>query len=235
MDQPTLQQIKDAYQKKGYAYFTGAKPYNLNIWGLRKQYGQIDHFDDLLGISYVDDKGVEKMIIHKATVDPGKYYLLNKLGNPKGTFILAPGQYRGCWQTGLHGKTQYPALVQRPGYRDFKGWRDDILNGQIDRKLDVNGHFFNDVLGLNMHRSNTSYAALVGEYSAGCQVRQYNSSHISIMNLIQKALLHFSDSFSYTLFDEEEVFPIAFSGSVTRSGTSVTSQKKWPEDYVNMR
>ncbi|MBK9151104.1 MAG: hypothetical protein IPM26_08915 [Saprospiraceae bacterium] len=166
MNKPTLQQIKDAYQRKGYTYFNGSIPYNLNLWGIRKQFGEIDHFDDLLGVSYSDENGQEIILIHKATVDPGKFYLLNRLGNPKGTFILAPGQYISCWQTGLHGKSKYSALVQRPGYKDFKGWRDDILNGQIDRKLDGNGQFFRDVQGLNMHRSNTSFAAFVGEYSA---------------------------------------------------------------------
>ena len=41
---PSIQQIKDAYQKKDYTYFTSSKPYNLNIWGIRKQYGEINKF-----------------------------------------------------------------------------------------------------------------------------------------------------------------------------------------------
>ena len=51
MNQPTLQQIKAAYSSKGYEYFESTKPYNLNLWGIRKQYGEIDKFEDLLGIS----------------------------------------------------------------------------------------------------------------------------------------------------------------------------------------
>jgi hypothetical protein len=230
MDQPTLQQIKDAFLKKGYQYFSGSKPYNLNIWGIRKQFGQIDLFDDCLGISYIDEDGIEQMMVHKATCDPGKYYMLTKLGNPNGTFILAPGQYIGCWKTGKHGKTKYNALVQKNNYKGFNGWRDNILDGQLQRKLDVSGNYFKDVQGLNMHRSSSSYSTIVGEFSAGCQVRQYNVSHLKVWDLIQKALIHFPDSFSYTLFDEDDVFGVP-APLTTRGGTSI-SPKKWPEDYI---
>lgn len=229
MNQPTLEQIKAAYSSKGYEYFEGSKPYNLNLWGIRKQYGEIDKFDDLLGISFKDETGKEIMLIHKATVDPGRYYMATKLGNPNGTFILAPGQYRSCWKTGEHGKTDYFALVQMPGYKGFDGWRDNLLDGKLQRRLDKDGKYFKDVQGLNMHRSSSSLEALVGVYSAGCQVRQENKSHLTVMNVIQKALKYFPDKFSYTLFDEEEVFGVP-SGGLTRGGKSTV--KKWPEDYV---
>jgi len=237
---PTLQQIKDAFQKKGYNYFTGSNPYNLNIWGIRKQYGQIDLFDDFLGISYVDEGGIEQMICHKATVDPGKYYLKDKTINPNGTFILVPGQYLGCWQSGLHNvnkPSKYSALIQKNGYKGFNGWRDNNKNGKIDRNLNSNGKYFNDVTGLNMHRSSSSFATIVGPYSAACQVRQHNKSHLSVMDIIQKSLHYFSDSFSYTLFDEEDVYGVpnlVNTKSATRGGNSETALKKWPEDYVNV-
>ncbi|MGB4957929.1 MAG: hypothetical protein WBO36_00565 [Saprospiraceae bacterium] len=234
MNTPTYDQILKAYNNKGYTYFGGTVPYNLNIWGIRKQFGNIDLFDDVLGISYLDETGTEKIYMHQSTVDPGKYYLVTKLGNPNGTFILAPGQYRGCWHTGQHGKTKYAALVQKPGYGLFKGWRDKVLNGRLDRLLDQNGDFFQDVVGLNMHRSNTSYAALVGQYSAGCQVRQYHSSHLRVMEIVQRSLKDFPDSFSYTLFDEEDVFPEVTSRDLTRSSGVQSAQKKWPDDYMNV-
>lgn len=233
MVNPILSQIKAAYQSKGYTYFGGTKPYNLNIWGIRKQFGVIDLFDDVLGISYVDEIGKEQMLLHKATCDPGKYYMLTKLGHPNGTFVLAPGQYLGCWKTGQHGKTDYLALVQKPDFGDFKGWRDNILDGQLQRRLTTDGIFFNDVKGLNMHRSNTSYAALVGEYSAGCQVRQYNVSHAKVMEIIKKSLAYFPDSFTYTFFDEEEVFGTP-QPLITRDGKSMPI-KKWPDDFINIK
>ncbi|MBK9256729.1 MAG: hypothetical protein IPM42_14680 [Saprospiraceae bacterium] len=233
----TLHLIKAAYAKKGYSYFTGSKPYNLNLWGVRKQYGDIDKFDDLIGLSYFDEGGNEQFFTHKATVDPGKYNLLEKTMHPLGTFILAPGQYRGCWRTGFHNAskpTKYPALVQKAGYTGFKGWRDNLLNGKIDRILDSNGQFFNNVTGLNMHRSSSSYATIVGKYSAACQVRQHNSSHLRVMEIIQKALQYYPDSFSYTLFDEEEVFPSTPVTRSTRDGSSSGVIKKWPEDFISV-
>ena len=230
---PTLSLIKKAYSRKGYVYFSGSKPYNVNLWGIRKRYGQIDFFDDYLGICYTDEFGKEKIYCHMATVDPGKYYLLTKKGHPNGTFILAPGQYRGCWKTGFHGKSRYEALVQKEGYGQFRGWRDNVLDGKIQRRLDEGGEFFTDVTGLNMHRSNTSFSALVGQYSAGCQVRKYYNSHIAIMAILNKAKEYFSDSFSYTLFDEEDVFPNVRTRVLVTGKTS--REPVWPDDFIEIQ
>ncbi|MEZ4910197.1 MAG: hypothetical protein R2774_04990 [Saprospiraceae bacterium] len=229
---PTYDIIKTAYANKGFTYFEGTTPYNLNLWGIRKQYGEIDLFDDLLGVSYLDESGQPRLYAHHATVDPGKYYLITKTGNHNGTFILAPGQYRGCWKTGNHGSSRYLALVQKPNYTGFKGWRDSILNGIIDRNLKTDGTFYTDVKGLNMHRSNTSYQSLVGRYSSGCQVRQCYGCHSIMMDIISKALHYFSNSFSYTLFEEEDVFPT--SNTTTRGNNSTQKIRKWPEDFIKI-
>jgi hypothetical protein len=203
---PTLIEIKAAYARKGYVYFPENSPYNVNIWGIRKRTNRVNLFDDLLGISCNDEHGHSIHLLHPATVDPGMYYLRDTLLNPAGTFILKPGQYRGCWQKGLH-KGVYPCLVQKPGYSSFLGWRDKRLNGIIERNLDANGHYFHDAQGIDMHRSSSNYADVVGPFSAGCQVRQVNSNHLQAMAIIDKSLALYGNSFSYTLFDEEEVFP----------------------------
>ncbi len=231
MNTPSLPQIKEAYSRMGYTYFKGSKPYDLNIWGIRKQFGEIDLFDDLIGVSYVDADGNERMLVHKATVDPGKYYLLTKLGNPDGTFILAPGQYRSCWEKRKHNG-KYLALCQKEDFRKFKGWRDNLLNGVLDRRLKEDGSFFTDASGLNMHRSSETFAQLVGRFSAACQVRQKNEEHKAVMKLVDKAIVNYGNGFSYTLFDEEEVFPEnAFSRK--RDGSIGTQKKKWPNDYIS--
>lgn len=228
---PTISEIKEAYARMGYVYFGGATPYNVNIWGIRKQTGNVDIFDDVLGITYMDDNDEEIILYHDATVDPGKYYLKNKLLNPKGTFILKPGQYRGCWCKGKH-KGKYKALVQKPNYTGFLGWRDNLLDGIIQRKKKSNGEYYDDVTGLNMHRSGESYSAVVGAHSAGCQVRKINAEHKAIMNIIDKSLKFFGNSFTYTLFDEIEVFPELAN---TRSADgNLVKVKKWPDDYMNI-
>jgi hypothetical protein len=232
MNIPNLPQIKEAYRSKGYTYFNGKKPYDLNLWGIRKQFGEINLFDDMLGVSYIDEHGDEHIIVHNATVDPGKYYLLTKLGNPDGTFILAPGQYRSCWERRKHNN-KYFALCQKSSYKKFKGWRDNLLDGVLERKAKEDGTFFTDVIGLNMHRSSETFAQLVGQFSAACQVRQVNEEHKTIMKLVDKAILNYGNGFTYTLFDEEEVFGAPVSNA-TRGGKQV-KVKRWPEDYVKIK
>ncbi len=229
--QPTLDQIKAAYAAKNYVYFPETTPYNVNIWGIRKRFGKTDLFDDVLGLSCGDENGRGIHLFHEATVDPGLFYLKNELLNPKGTFILKPGQDRGCWKKGEH-KGKYVALVQKDGYRNFLGWRDNRLNGVIERQLDANGNFYQDVTGLNMHRSGETLSNIIGKFSAGCQVRQVNARHKEIMAIIDKSLQWFGNSFSYTLFDEEEVFPEA--EMRTRSLTGEDAPV-WPDSFMKVQ
>lgn len=227
---PTFEQIKAAYANKGYTFFSEIKPYNLNIWGIRKLTDRVDVFDDVQGISCKDDNGNIIHLIHPATVDPGFWYLKNEKLNPNGTFILAPGQYLGCWEKAMHKK--HLALCQKDNYQKFKGWRDSKLDGVIQRKLTANGNFFMDVGGLDMHRSSETFASLVGKYSAGCQVRQVKTDHLKALELIDKAIALYGNSFSYTLFDETDVFPNAV---ITRSRSANGELTKvWPGDFIKV-
>jgi hypothetical protein len=230
---PSIQQIKDACTRKDYTYFKGRKPYDLNLWGIRKQFGAINLFDDLLGVTFIDSHGAEQIIVSPATVDPGKYYLLTQLGNPNGTFILAPGQYRGCWEKRKHNG-RYNALCEIQGYKKFNGWRDNLLNGVLERRTKPDGSFFTDVVGLNMHRSSETFSQLVGGHSAGCQVRQVNAEHLAIMKIVDKAIINYGNKFTYTLFDEEDVFP-ENGFTRKRDGSRGVAKKKWPEDFISVK
>lgn len=227
---PTLEQIKEAYAAKDYVFFPETTPYNVNIWGIRKRFGKTDLFDDVLGVSCGDENGKSIHLFHEATVDPGLFYLKNELLNPRGTFILKPGQYRGCWKKGEH-KGKYVALVQKDGYKNFLGWRDSRLDGEIQRMLDKNGNFYQDVTGLNMHRSGETLSNIIGRFSAGCQVRRENIKHKEIMAVIDKSLQRFGNSFSYTLFDEEEVFPEALIQTKSLTGEEVSV---WPDSFMKV-
>ena len=224
--QPTYENIKNAYKGKGFTFYSDTKPFNINLWGIRKQIGRVDVFDDLLGLSCKDENGEILHIFHTATVDPGLYYLQSELINPNGIFILKPGQYKACWEKGFH-KGKYIALVQKKGYTGFRGWRDKTMNGLIERTLDANGNYFSDVIGLNMHRSSLSFSEVVGKFSAGCQVRKINDEHKEIMKIIDKAINIYGNSFTYTLFDEEDIFPA--------SKSFKSKQKMWPVDYIKVQ
>ena len=88
------------FKEKGYAWFTKGN-YNLNIVGIRSNNNNkvTNQYDDILVVDYNTGNG-HKRVCYTITTEPGKYYMQN-LDNPKGTAILVPGQYRGCWQIGL--------------------------------------------------------------------------------------------------------------------------------------
>src|SRR5678816_2471514 len=104
-----------------------------------------DHFNDLIGVAYKDYFGNKQCLVFPGTTKPGMHYLKDELGNPKGTFIMAPGQYKDCWMAGIHAG-KYMAWVQS-GPNVFKGWRD--LN--LDGKLDMNGLLYSDCQGVDGH------------------------------------------------------------------------------------
>ena len=163
---------------------------------------------------------------------PENIIFLQRKGIQMAHFILAPGQYRGCWKTGFHGKSRYEALVQKEGYGQFRGWRDNVLDGKIQRRLDEGGEFFTDVTGLNMHRSNTSFSALVGQYSAGCQVRKYYNSHIAIMAILNKAKEYFSIH-SVTPYSTKKMFSKCQNKGFRNRKTS--REPVWLDDFIKIQ
>ena len=119
--------------------------------------------------------------------------------NAKGTAILAPGQYRGCWELGKH-KGQYKALVQK---KNIKVYRDNNRNDVYDmlcHKTDTG------VFGLNIHRSNEYRTSkYVDKYSAGCQVFANPKDFDAFIRLCEKQKQLYGNSFTYTLIDESDV------------------------------
>ena len=141
----SYQRLKKAIEMKGYKFFE-SDPYDVNIFGIRFGYEVVNEFNDIIGVAYKDDFGNEVCLAFKGTTKPGLYWLKNKLMNPQGTFIMKPGQYRGCWVAGLHGKTRYPALRQN-GKNQFLGWRDNDSDG----KFDIDGPIFDNPEYVNGH------------------------------------------------------------------------------------
>lgn len=184
-------------KEKGHAIFENdARPYNLNIIGIRGKNLELDKFGDQLLVSY---KYKGEWIDHsfKITTAPGSYYLINKLLNSKGAAILAPGQYRGIYGIRKHNG-KYDALCQTWG--PVKVFRD----GNRDRKFDLNPEkTFWGNYGINIHRSVLSGCAMkVGSHSAGCQVFSCASDFNFFMSLCVKSRNNFGNKFTYTLVDE---------------------------------
>lgn len=198
MEIPTLEQIKKIYEVKGYKLFDDGVPYNLNIGGIRTNDMRPNTFNDYEFCFYKDETGEEQFHVWEATTDPGLYYLMHPLYK-KGTAILAPGQYIGCWQVGLH-KGKYRALIQIGGevkvYRDAN--RDEKYN--YDEATAEWGYF-----GINDHRaSKYGIVNYVNRFSAGCQVIRDPNNFDELMTITSKSLNYFSNSFSYTLTIQDD-------------------------------
>lgn len=188
-----IETVKKAMQGQGYVIFESGD-YNLNIVGIRTNDNESNRFNDWLCLFYKVD-GHENFHIFPFTTDPGVYWRKNPM-NVKGTGIMAPGQYRGLWELGLH-QGRYGAFVQvKPAliYRDNNG----------DGKLDfTNPHW--DINGFNLHRANEEKrSTFVDKWSAGCQVVADPNDHDIAHALGEKSASIWGNSFTYTLLVEAD-------------------------------
>ncbi len=183
--------IEDVFIKKGYAFFDGDKPYNLNIFGIRCAV-DTNYFDDLICVAYKNDNLESIVEIFQGTTDPGKYWLEHPM-NSDGTAILCEGQYRSVYKIDKH-RSKYFALCQRLG--KVSVFRDDDKDTKHDLEPETiqTGYF-----GINIHKSNP-YVKYVDKYSAGCQVFRLDFDRL--MFLAFKSAEIYGNSFTYTLLDK---------------------------------
>lgn len=191
--------FKKLFEKKGYAFFTKGV-YNLNIIGIRANTNGIvtNKYDDVLVVDYNTNQG-HKRNIYTITTDPGKIYMNNPL-QLKGTAILVPGQYRGCYCIDKHNG-KYDAICQRLG--PVKVYRDGNKDNVYDLNPDTieSGYF-----GINIHRSNENWIRnTIDNYSAGCQVFNNPKEFKAFMDICKKARSNFGNKFTYTLIEEKDL------------------------------
>lgn len=193
----TYDWIQEAYAAKGYPFITTGK-YQPNYFGIRSKDMVVDEFNDIIGVAYLDSFGNRQCLTFQGTTKPGLYYLKNKLGNVKGTFIVQPGFHKDCWVPGLHND-KYSAMKQRAA-GVFSGWRDADSDGQ----LDMTGTIYTDASGVNGHTtSQLNEIEKVGAYSAGCQVIMDDKEHAVWYNVGARAWELYKKSFSYALFQQK--------------------------------
>ena len=193
----TTYNFEKLFKDKGYAWFTKGS-YNLNIIGVRSNNNKVtDKYDDILVVDYNTDNG-HKRVCYTITTEPGKYYMQN-LCNPKGAAILVPGQYRGCWQIGLHhGK--YKALCQCKAVKVYRDNNKDMIYNMTPKSIDKG------IFGINIHRSNkTCICDTIDKYSAGCQVFNDPVEFNAFMRLCETQRKLYGNTFTYTLINEEDM------------------------------
>lgn len=186
------------FNTKNYSYFTKGN-YNLNIIGIRSNNNNrvTNKFDDVLIVIYKDNNDIITRKCFDITTEPGKFYMNNPINN-KGTGILVPGQYKGCWEIGLH-QGKYKALVQR---KNVKVYRDNNKNDIYD----INPETIDEgVFGVNIHKAGNN-SVQVDKWSAACQVFANNTDFNHFIKLCTAQIDNKNGkTFTYTLLDEKEL------------------------------
>jgi hypothetical protein len=192
----TREQVEGAVKSKGYAWFEGAKDYDVNIVGVRNSStGQkvTNAFDDCITISYKID-GAWKFHCWPATTDPGKKGVL-EYKNAAGVARLVEGQYRGSHTLGLH-QGKYEALRQQ---KPVKVYRDPNRDLTFDETKIQEGIF-----GINIHKAGAD-STFVENWSEGCQVFKRAKDFEEFMAICRKAAAIHGKSFTYTLIESNDI------------------------------
>jgi len=201
MNIPTRQQIEAAVKAKGYKWFKNGD-YNLNIVGVRNgETGNevTNKFDDFLTLSYKVD-GEWNYHCFDATTDPGKHWVENVM-NEDGVAILKENQYRGSHKIGLH-QGKYEALRQQ---KPVQVYRDNDLDGNYDL---LEENIQEGIFGINIHRATKwegKKSTQIDKWSAGCQVIAANDDFRLFMEICNKAKDTWSNSFTYTLINTNDL------------------------------
>jgi hypothetical protein len=192
----TREQIEATVKAKSYAWFEGAKNYDVNIVGVRNSATGdkvTNVFDDIMTVSYKID-GEWKFHSWPCTTDPGKKGVM-EYHNVKGVARLVEGQYRGSHGIGLH-QGKYEALKQ---YKSVKVFRDADRNmTYAENKVDEG------IFGINIHKAGAD-STYVENWSEGCQVFKRVKDFEEFMTICRKARDIHGNSFTYTLIESADI------------------------------
>jgi len=196
------EQIETAVKAKGYKWFEDAsnKTYDVNIVGIRNNAPTVadkvtNVFDDLITISFKNEKGVWEFYCWNATTDPGKKGV-EKFTNKNGVARLVPNQYRGVWMIDKH-QGKYDALCQR--LDNVTVFRDANKNMTYDENVTDTGMF-----GINIHKAGQD-STWIDDWSHGCQVFKRVKDFDVFMKICKKAAKIHGNKFSYTLLESTDI------------------------------
>ena len=192
----TREQIEAAVKAKGYAWFEGAKDFDVNIVGVRNSAtGQAvtNVFDDTMTVSYKEG-GEWKFNQWSCTTDPGKIGV-KEYHNAAGVARLVEGQYRGSHTLGLH-QGKYEALKQA---KPVKVYRDANKDLTYDENKITEG-----IYGINIHKAGQD-STWVENWSEGCQVFKKSADFDAFMIICNKFKSKNSNSFTYTLIESSDI------------------------------
>jgi hypothetical protein len=192
----TKDQIEKAVKAKGYAWFEGAKDFDLNIVGVRNSATGnkvTNAFDDVITVSFKEN-GNWAYKEWANTTDPGTKGV-KEFHNAAGVARLVEGQYRGSHTLGLH-QGKYEALKQQ---KPVKVYRDANKDMTYDESKIQEGIF-----GINIHKAGVD-STFVENWSEGCQVFKRAADFEEFMTICRKAAKIHGASFTYTLIESKDI------------------------------
>ena len=203
--------ISKAMKKKGYFWDSGKNgAYKLNIVGIRNTTtgsAVTNRFDDLITVTYTNDKGKRKYFSWKATTEPGQKSLDNPWDSTKnkpeinppqvGTSILKPGQYKNSHIVRLHAN-KYQALGQSGKLTVFRDANKDSNYDKNPSSLQT-GYY-----GVNIHHAGDA-STIVDNWSAGCQVFANIADWNAFFAIVKKAKEVNGNKFTYTLLESKDI------------------------------
>ena len=187
--QDPIVRFKTIFDKKGYIFSD-----QLNIIGCRNKATNLvtNKFDDKMYLLYKDFAGKWVYKEWEITTDPGLYYVVNELLNPKGAGIMKEGQYVDTFAIDYH-QGKYLALCQR--WKPIIVYRDRNKNNVFEFENEESGMF-----GGNIHCAGPD-SILVDKWSAMCQVFKRKKDFEEFMSIISRFRIPFNNKFTYTLIN----------------------------------
>ena len=196
------EKIEQALKSKKYVWFNddSNKGFDVNIVSIRNSKpGKTvtNVFDDLITLSYKDEKGQWQYHEWVATTDPGKKSMLEwkKMGITGGCARIVEGQYRGSHMIGLH-QGKYEALRQQ---KPVKVYRDSDLDLEYDEDKITEG-----IYRINIHKAGQD-STWVNDWSAGCTVFKRVKDFDEFMKIVKKASKIHGNSFTYTIINSNDI------------------------------
>jgi hypothetical protein len=193
------EKIESSVKSKGYVYFDDAtnKGFDVNIIGVRNSStgNKVTNvFDDILTLSYKDEKGVWQYHEWMNTTEPGKKGVM-EYHNVNGVARLVEGQYRGSHALGLH-QGKYEALRQAKPVKVYRDKNKDLIFDET--KIDEG------VFGINIHKAGKD-STWVENWSEGCQVFKRVKDFDEFIKICKKSKKIHGNSFTYTLIESNDI------------------------------
>ena len=219
----------EVYEQPGYINFCGVRNNKTD-----------NTFNDTLYIYWkdTDDEEFKCVTTTGFTTKPGKSVVLGKKyrNSNGGAAILKEGWQKDIWHIGYHpltGDERYTALRSTSGVTQPTVITRD--NTQYDKGPNYELRIFNNktscgYFGINFHKSGNPKGNVVNEWSAGCQVFQYESEFNEMLKLAKYAASKGQETFSYFLTNKNILDKIGVDSNNNLGGTAFNfEQPKYSE------